>query len=133
MLYIITTHITFYYHSNLRHLVSPSLLTVIFTPLNRPHPPQLSDIQPHPFVPRKKDKQRHNTFLDARGHQDEHKYFDFISSKIAGSIVRKRNHPVRDPTDIEPSLSLMYDEALHVDELRINLQCDHLDPQIESV
>ena len=96
-------------------LVSP------FTRTNLPHP--VDHIR---VASRKKGKKRPNVFTDDRGYPDEQDDFEFLSSDIVGPIVRKRKHPARDPTDIDPSFAISFDAAIHGDELKSNLKCDHL-------
>ena len=74
-----------------------------------------------------KGRKRPNVFLDDRGFPDQSHEFDVILHNVdGGPILRRRKHPAPPLDDIDPRFHSVYDEALHGDKLRKELDLSHL-------
>jgi hypothetical protein len=88
-------------------------------------------IQVTPKPPRR-GKPR-NVFIDDRGFPDPSvEYDDLLSSIDGGSILRKLKHPTPPIDVIDPLFNMQFDEALHGDYLRKNLDLSHLESSIQA-
>ena len=82
--------------------------------------------------PIRKGKPR-NVFIDDRGFPDISDDYDRLLSSIdGGAILRKLKHPAPPLDSIDPAFNVQYDEALHGEYLRKNLNLSHLDEPTRS-
>ncbi len=74
-----------------------------------------------------KGRKRPNVILDDRGFPDQSHEFDVILHNVdGGPILRRRKHPAPPLDDIDPRFHSVYDEALHGEKLRKELDLSHL-------
>ena len=74
-----------------------------------------------------KGRKQPNVFLDNRGFTDQSHEFDTILHNVKGGpILRRRKHPAPPLDDIDPRFHAVYDESLHGDKLRKELDLSHL-------
>ena len=72
-------------------------------------------------------KKRPNVFLDDRGFPDQFHEFDVILHKVEGGpILRKRKHAAPPLDDIDPRFLSQYDEKIHGEKLRKEIDLSHL-------
>lgn len=83
-------------------------------------------IRPARKFSRSKGKRPKSVFLDDRGYPDPRDDFESLLPKHYGPLVRKRQHPAPRLDDIDPEFNIQYDEALHGDALRKDLNIDYL-------
>jgi hypothetical protein len=79
------------------------------------------DVTPAPIRPvhRQKGKRRPNVFTDDRGFPDVSDEFDTLLHNIeGGAVLRRRKHPSRDLSDIDPKFNVPYIEELHGKQFR---------------
>ena len=93
-----------------------------------------SDQQPiRPAPKHKKGRKRKNIFYDDRGFPDQSDEFDYLLHSIdGGRIIRKRKHPAPQLDVIDPAFHATYNEALHGDRLRKELDIGHLPQDIQT-
>ncbi len=73
-------------------------------------------------------KKRPNMFLGNRGYPDQSHKFDVILHNVQGGpILWKRKHAAPPLDDIDPHFHLQYDEKIHGEKLRTELDLSHLD------
>jgi hypothetical protein len=76
---------------------------------------------------------RKNVFLDDRGFPDQSDEFNSLLHNIdGGTILRKRRHPAPNLDDVDPRFHAVYDEKLHGEQLRTNLDLSHLDTSLQA-
>ena len=99
----------------------------------RPH------IRPHPESPiRVADKSRSrrrikNVFIDDRGYPDQSDEFDVLLHSVdGGPVLRKLKHPPPPMDSDDPTFMFPYDEAIHGDRLRKDLDLSHLDAPLQQ-
>ena len=81
----------------------------------------------------KKGKRRKNVFIDDRGFPDQSDEFDYLLHRTGGAkIIRKRLHPAPSLDVHDPLFHFPFDEVLHGEKLRKELQIDHLPRQIQN-
>ena len=85
---------------------------------------------PSPIRPATKFKRggrRPNVFIDDRGFPDQSDEFDTLLHNIdGGSILRKRVHPSRSLSDIDPAFNVQYDESKHGTQFRSQFKASPL-------
>ena len=66
--------------------------------------------------------------FDDRGYPDPQDDWEDMLPSVDkfGLVVRRRKHPARSVTDIDPDFNVHYEEALHGQRLRDELKLDHL-------
>ncbi len=103
------------------------------------HPSLTSDLVPSfigsPIRVAAKNKSRgklRNAFMDDHGFPDQSDEYDTLLHNVdGGPILRKLKHPAP-PLDVhDPSFHFPFDEALHGERLREQLDLSHLDPSIQ--
>ena len=73
-------------------------------------------------------KKRPNVFLDDRGFPDQSHEFNVILHNVEGGpILRKRKHAAPPLDDIDPCFVSHYDEKIHGEKLRNEIDLSHLD------
>jgi len=74
-----------------------------------------------------------NVFIDDRGFPDQSDEFDVVLHNIDGSpVLRKLKHPPPQIGTVDPMFSFSYDEALHGNRLRKELDLSHLDIKVQQ-
>ncbi len=74
-----------------------------------------------------KGRKRPNVFLDDHGFTDQSHEFDTILHNVRGGpILRRQKHPAPLLDDIDPRFHAVFDESLHGDKLRKELDLSHL-------
>ena len=69
-----------------------------------------------------------NVFIDDRGFPDQYDEFDVLLHNIdGGPVLRKLKHPPPQIGSVDPMFLFSYDEALHGNRLRKELDLSHLD------
>ena len=82
--------------------------------------------------PARRGKPR-NVFIDDRGFPDPSaEYDDLIASVDGGSILRKLKHPTPPLDVVDPSFNVQFDDSIHGEYLRKNLDLSHLDPATQN-
>ena len=70
--------------------------------------------------------------MDDRGFPDQSDEYDTLLHNVdGGPILRKLKHPAPPLDVLNPSFHFPFDEALHGDRLREQLDLSHLDPSIQ--
>ena len=77
---------------------------------------------------RKKGRRPTNAYVDDRGRQDWQEDWAWLEEPSYGQVLRKRvrQHKMRDETD--PAFDVPYNESVHGQYMRENLNLDHLSP-----
>jgi hypothetical protein len=74
-----------------------------------------------------------NVFLDDRSFPDQSNEFDSLLHNVdGGTILRKRRPPASKLDKIDPHFHAVYDEKLHGEQLRNNLDLSHLEPSLRA-
>jgi len=70
--------------------------------------------------------------MDDCGFPDQSDYYDMLLHNVdGGTILRKLKHPAPSLDDPDPCFHFPFEEALHGDRLREQLDLSHLDPSIQ--
>ncbi len=73
-----------------------------------------------------------NAFMDDRGFPNQSDKYDTLLHNVdGGPILRKLKHPAPPLDVLNPSFHFPFDEALHGNRLREQLDLSHLDPSIQ--
>ena len=107
-----------------------SFLDILRPYLNGPSALTSTDPSGEPIrVARKiRGKKRPNVFLDDRGFPDQSHDFDVILHNVEGGpILRKRKHAAPPLDDVDPRFLSHYDEKIHGEKLRTEIDLSHLD------
>ena len=71
----------------------------------------------------------HDPLMDNRGFPDMQDHYEsLLPDPQAGTLLRKRVHSAPKLDDIDPTFGEPYDESLHGDTLRAELDIAHLEP-----
>ena len=85
------------------------------------------------MAPQTRGRRRPNVFLDDRGYPDQSHEFDTILHNVCGGpILRRRKHPAPPLDEIDPRFLSHYDESVHGEKLRRELDLSHLDPPVRD-
>ena len=83
--------------------------------------------EPIRVSPKKKGRKSQNIFFDNRGYPDQSNDYDYlINCTTGGKFIRKRKHPARPLTDIDPLFHSPFIPSLHQAVLNSDLKIDHL-------
>ena len=82
-----------------------------------------------PASRKQQNKYVSSPMFDSRGFPDRQDEFESMLPEVdAGRLIRKRKHVAPPLTDIDPNFGVEYDELLHGNMLRTELDVSHLTP-----
>lgn len=97
-----------------------------------PHPSPTTEPAPAPIraIKRRRSGKRtrpKHPFFDDRGFPSPQDDFESILPEPTGKVQRKRQHPARPISDIDPSFDVKFDPKIHSERIQNELKLDHIE------